>query len=118
VREENELTLPRNHTPGGNPAMAISEKIRYADGSGLPRKPGDQAKSHYHPPPSVQPVEAEDPKESGGDHHLQKKMLHENARDGAAEQHPATPAGQHATGSFTGPAPVESPRPRKKSGQR
>jgi len=98
--------------------MAIKEKIRYADGSDLPRKPGDQAKSHHHPPSSVQPVEAEDPKESAGDHHLQKKVLHENAEGGAAEQHPATPAGQHATGSFTGPAPVVAPRSRKKNGQR
>ena len=98
--------------------MAIKEKIRYADGSDLPRNPGDQAKSHHHPPTSVQPVEAVDPKESAGDQHLQKKILNENVKGGAAEQHPETPAGQHATGSFTGSARPQPSRAPKKNGHR
>lgn len=98
--------------------MAIKPKIRYPDGSGAPSNPGDQAKSHYHPPTSVQPVEADDPKESTVDQHSQKTVLRENAESGAAERHPATPAGQHATGSFTGAAVVESPKMRKKNGHR
>lgn len=96
--------------------MAIKEKIRHEDGSGVPMHPGDQAKSHYRPPSSVQPVEAEDPKESAGDHRLQRRVLNENIEGGAAQQHPEAPAGQHATGSFTGPAqPSKSP---KKNGHR
>jgi hypothetical protein len=98
--------------------MAIREKIRYADGSGVPAKPGDQAKSHHHPPSSVQPVEAEDPKESAGNQHLQKKVLNENVEGGAAQQHPESPAGQHATGSFIGPTPTQPLKTPKKNGQR
>jgi hypothetical protein len=97
--------------------MAIKAKIRYADGSGVPSSPGDQAKSHNHPASSVQPVEADDLKESTVDQHSQKTVLRENAEGGAAERHPATPAGQHATGSFTGTG-GESTRTRKVHGQR
>ena len=98
--------------------MVIQEKIRHADGSGVSGSPEDQAKSHHHPPSSVQPVEAEDPKESAGDQHLQKRILNETVEGGAASQHPDSPAGQHATGSFTGPAPVQPSKTPKKNGHR
>jgi len=101
--------------------MAIKEKFRYAneDQSDVQqRNATGQAKSHHHPPSSVQPVEAEDPKESSGDHHLQRQVLNENVEGGAAEHHPANPAGQHATGSFTGSGPEHPPTAPKKNGQR
>ena len=102
--------------------MAIKSKIRHADGSGLPMNPGDQAKSHFHPPSSVQPVEAEQPLQSGGDPDLQKRVLNENFEGGAAQQHPESPAGQHATGSFTGGDSSNlkktPPRTPRKSGHR
>ena len=98
--------------------MAIKEKLRYPDGSGVPSNPGDQAKSHHHPPSSVQPVEADDPKQSTVDQRSLETVLRENAEGGAAERPPATPAGQHATGSFTGAAPIESPKTPKRNGDR
>ncbi len=86
------------------------------------RNPAERAVSLYRPPASVQPVEAEDPKESAGDHRLQKKVLNENVEGGVAQQHPESPAGQHATGSFTGSDSSDltrtPPRTPRKSGHR
>jgi hypothetical protein len=86
------------------------------------RNAAERTASHHHPPASVQPVEAEDPKESAGDHHLQKKVLNENVKGGASQQHPESPAGQHATGSFTGSDSSDlaktPPRTPRKSGHR
>jgi hypothetical protein len=90
--------------------MAIKEKTQREGGSrrdshqnAAERKSGD-----HHPPTSVQPVEPEDAKQTGGDPHLQKRVLAENVEGGALEQHPESPAGQHATGSFTGKASKNS----------
>lgn len=66
------------------------------------RSAEERAASHHHPPASVQAIEAEDPKQSGGHPELLRRVLSENVESGAAEQHPESPAGQHATGSFTG----------------
>lgn len=56
--------------------------------------------SKHEAPAGVQSVEPADPALTGGGHASQKNLLEENLRH--AKQHPATPAGQHATGSFTG----------------
>jgi hypothetical protein len=105
--------------------MAIKEKFRYAnedESEVQKRNATGQFKAHHHPPSSVQPVEAEDPKESAGDHHLQKQVLNENVEGGASQQHPESPAGQHATGSFTGSDSPDltktPPRTSRKSGHR
>jgi hypothetical protein len=59
----------------------------------------EQAKNQ--PQPSVQPTEPEDPSQ-GGEHHIgQREILHHNVQGKQAEQHPASVAAQHATGSFT-----------------
>ncbi|HEX4064692.1 MAG TPA: hypothetical protein VHZ09_01620 [Acidobacteriaceae bacterium] len=77
--------------------------------------------SHVHPAPgsqahedkaraqtpetSVHPSEPEDTKSMAGGGSRQKDALGQNVDGegkGDARQHPATPAGQHATGSFTG----------------
>ena len=82
----------------------------------------ERAASHHHPPASVQPVEAEDPKQSGGHTPLQKRILNESVEGGAGEQRPESPAGQHATGSFTGSDSSDlkktPPRTPRKSGHR
>lgn len=73
----------------------------------MPRSPADKAQ----PQTSVHPVEPEDPKATATSD-AQKSALHLNVGrhqdiDHAgqpghqAEEHPSTPAGQHATGSFT-----------------
>ena len=97
--------------------MAIKAKIRYPDGSGVPSNPGDQAKSHQHPASSVQPVES-DAKHTGGDLDKQRDALRKNIEEGAREQHSELPAGQHATGSFTGAAPTEPAKRPKRNGNR
>lgn len=52
-------------------------------------------------PVSVQPVEPEDPRKTGSSKPEQRQVLEKNIKDGAAQPHPATAPGQHATGSFT-----------------
>jgi hypothetical protein len=72
--------------------------------------------SPHHPPTSVQPVE-NDEKHTGVNPDHQRSAIRGNTEDGAGEQHPESPAGQHATGSFTGES-LRPARTRKKSGQR
>jgi hypothetical protein len=72
--------------------------------------------SQHHPPASVQPVE-HDARQTGGHPERQRDALKGNTEDGAGEQHPASPAGQHATGSFTGEG-RESARIAKKNGKK
>ncbi|MGA8532037.1 MAG: hypothetical protein WB622_20100 [Acidobacteriaceae bacterium] len=71
----------------------------------------DDKASAQQPQTSVHPVEPEDPKATSTSD-SQKRALdlnvgrHSDAGHGGhpghqAEEHPATPAGQHATGSFT-----------------
>jgi hypothetical protein len=55
----------------------------------------------HEAPTGVQPVETEDPRHVGGGHADQQESLKHNVQGGQAERHPDTPAGQHATGSFT-----------------
>ena len=56
--------------------------------------------SKHEAPAGVQSVEPADPALTGAGHSSQKGLLEENLRH--AKQHPESPAGQHATGSFTG----------------
>jgi hypothetical protein len=54
------------------------------------------------PATSVHHVEPEDKKGTGTSGAQQSKVLQMNVgKNGNAQQHPATPAGQHATGSFS-----------------
>ena len=102
--------------------MASKEKTHSDARPDVHRNATERTASHHHPPASVQPVEAEDPKQSGGHPHLQKRVLNENVEGGAAQQHPESPAGQHATGSFTGSDSSDlkktPPRTPRKSGHR
>lgn len=54
------------------------------------------------PSPSVHPIEPEDAYLTGTSRSLQRRVLGLNVEDGQAQEHPETPAGQHATGSFAG----------------
>jgi len=63
-------------------------------------------KASAHPSTSVHPAEpADEPEDAqitGTSRSLQRRVLGLNVNDHhAGEQHPDTPAGQHATGSFT-----------------
>jgi hypothetical protein len=69
----------------------------------------EHAASEQQPPAGVQTVEAEDPHLTGGSKSHQRRVLKLNVEgsagegsDGQSQRHPDTPAGQHATGSFTG----------------
>jgi hypothetical protein len=71
--------------------------------------PGSQAHENeagaQKPETSVHPVEPEDMKSVAQDSARQNEALRQNVDGegkGQAKQHPETPAGQHATGSFTG----------------
>jgi hypothetical protein len=63
--------------------------------------------SKQQPPAGVQPVEAEDAQLTGTTHPQQREILKDNIPreekpvPSQAERHPETPAGIHATGSFT-----------------
>ncbi|MGA7524965.1 MAG: hypothetical protein WBW84_21120 [Acidobacteriaceae bacterium] len=92
-----------------------SDKLHPQPGSHTDVAPGTRAHndkaSAQQPETSVHPLEPEDPKVTGTSH-SQKRALDLNVgrhqeSGGAgspghqAEEHPDTPAGQHATGSFT-----------------
>jgi hypothetical protein len=64
-----------------------------------PAKPEKQAA-----PASVQTVEPEQGPPADEGQSRQNEVLKHNVETGQQERHPATPAGQHATGSFTGSA--------------
>lgn len=67
----------------------------------LKAEPQSPAQSAQKPATSVHPVEPEDKKATGASQRQQRKVLQMNVGQGGnAQQHPATPAGQHATGSF------------------
>lgn len=51
---------------------------------------------------SVHPVEPEDARKTGTSRSVQRRVLGQNVEGEQAHEHPETPAGQHATGSFTG----------------
>lgn len=72
----------------------------------------DRKAESQQPSPSVHPVEPEDAYLTGTSRSLQRRVLGLNVDDNQdsdspgqpghqAEEHPDTPAGQHATGSFT-----------------
>ena len=70
------------------------------------RQTEQEASAKHQSPVSVQttqaPADAEAAKLTGAGKKEQQKLLKENAEKGRAERHPDLPAGQHATGSFTG----------------
>ncbi|HEY1810611.1 MAG TPA: hypothetical protein VGG42_18765 [Acidobacteriaceae bacterium] len=95
---------------------ASGTKLHPQSGSHTDSAPGtrthDEKASARQPQTSVHPVEPEDPKATGTSQ-SQKDALdlnvgrHQEVGNAGepghqAEEHPATPAGQHATGSFTG----------------
>jgi hypothetical protein len=61
----------------------------------------EEKASAHKPETSVHPHEPDDPKVTGPSQ-SQRGVLSQNADAGQNRQHPDTPAGQHATGSFTG----------------
>ncbi len=81
-------------------------KVQPQPGSGS--RPGPGFRSHQEkaeaqqPSSRVLPVEPEDAQLTGTSRSLQRRVLGLNVEGGQAQQHPKTPAGQHATGSFTG----------------
>jgi hypothetical protein len=56
----------------------------------------------HQAPTQVQPVQPEDASATGDQHDQQREHLKRNVTEGQTQRHPETPAGQHATGSFTG----------------
>lgn len=79
--------------------------------SGSHRRPSSGTEEHQQkaseqqPETSVHPVEPEDAYLTGTSRSLQRRVLGLNVDGegrGQANQHPETPAGQHATGSFAG----------------
>lgn len=83
-----------------------SAKVQPQSGSENHPAPGsrsdEQKADAEQPSPSVHPVEPEDAHVTGTSRSLQRRVLGLNVNDGQAKQHPQTPAGQHATGSFSG----------------
>lgn len=66
----------------------------------------EHASTKHNSPTSVQsapaPVEPEDAYLTGASRSLQRRLLGLNIESGHSQRHPETPAGLHATGSFTG----------------
>jgi hypothetical protein len=63
-------------------------------------------------PTGVQPLQTDDTSGSADHHTEQREHLQRNVTEGQAERHPETPAGQHATGSFTGKTGGDADRKR------
>jgi len=62
----------------------------------------ESASAKQSGPTSVQSVQPDDLRVAGAGQEEQRRLLKENVEKGKAEGHPDLPAGQHATGSFTG----------------
>ena len=69
-------------------------------------KTEEHASAKHAAPTSVQPgptpVKKEEARTVGAGKAEQNRLLKENYEKGRAQPHPDVPAGQHATGSFTG----------------
>jgi hypothetical protein len=91
------------------PGPGFKSHIRWA------RKPKPDEPSQA--PTGVQSVEPDKPYVPGFAQPHQRAALKVNVEGEAAQRHPETPAGQHATGSFTGseqqPAEEHSEDPKK-----
>jgi hypothetical protein len=70
------------------------------------QKAEEQASAERSAPTSVQPshtpVQPDEAHLTGAGDKERRRLLKENVEGGQAERHPDLPAGQHATGSFTG----------------
>ena len=70
------------------------------------QKAEEDASAEQAAPTSVQPthtpVQPEEARLTGAGRKEQGRLLKKNVEEGQAERHPDLPAGQHATGSFTG----------------
>lgn len=81
-------------------------KVQPQPGSATHSAPGtgshEEKAQERQASPSVHPVEPDDAQITGTSRSLQRRVLGLNVEDGQAQEHPETPAGQHATGSFTG----------------
>ncbi|MBV8632477.1 MAG: hypothetical protein JOZ83_16230 [Silvibacterium sp.] len=80
--------------------MATKKHIPLAQ-SARDSRHNESKSNQHHPATSVQPVD-QDAERTGGSPNRQRGALRGNTEEGAGEQHPDQPAGQHATGSFTG----------------
>ena len=90
--------------PHSSPAKVLP--IRGERQQADPQSQTQDERTPAQPATSVHPVEPEDKKAS---HQQQRKVLQMNVgMGGHALQHPATPAGQHATDSFTSDAEREN----------
>lgn len=87
---------------------AENERAKAAGNAPGSDKTERAAGAKHESPAGVQPVETEDPRQVGGGRAQQHETLKHNvaggAQGGQGQRHPDTPAGQHATGSFTGDA--------------
>jgi hypothetical protein len=87
--------MPQSNRPKVQP---ISEPRQKGNPDSRAQKDATAAQK---PATSVHHVEPEDKKGTGTPGAQQSKVLQMNVgENGHAQQHPATPAGQHATGSF------------------
>lgn len=88
--------------------MAHSSSEKTHSSSTSHRKPDPRSAQHadessaQQPETSVHPLEPEDKRATGTSGSRQREMLRDNVEGGQTQQHPDTPAGQHATGSFSG----------------
>src|SRR5277367_1424796 len=89
-------------------ARSRAASIPDADGGSRATKAGGRSA-----PLSVQPLEPEDAKLTGVSRSLQRRLLGLNIEGGAAKKHPATPPGQHATGSFVEVKSDDAPKAKK-----
>jgi hypothetical protein len=81
--------------------MPHSSPVKSQRNNIAPNSSHTQPASTQKPETSVHHQEPEDPKLAGTSQ-SQRGVLGQNADAGQNQQHPETPAGQHATGSFTG----------------
>lgn len=96
--------MARSAAAKARPARHAVPNSTEKNGSPAPHNP-HASNSPEHKQASVQPsappVEPEDAYLTGTSRSLQRRVLGLNVDGHHAQQHPETPAGQHATGSFT-----------------
>jgi hypothetical protein len=92
-------------------ALNLKAKRRAASQPDSDQRSSPDQTGDHSSPTSVQSSQPEEAHQAGARHSQQRRVLGANIEGGAARRHPAAPAGQHATGSFTGEEPENEKKP-------
>jgi hypothetical protein len=93
--------------------LRANMRSRAASRPDVDKKAEERLASRQNALASVHPLEPEDAYLTGGSRSLQRRLLGLNIESGSGKKHPASPPGQHATGSFIKVESADAPKPKR-----